>query len=114
LTQYLLTLQGPISPPVTDTALLERGAAVFAEQGCAECHVGAVGTNLQVFDVGTDGTFDTPSLRWLWLSAPYLHDGRAATLRDVFILPGAHQLVYEVTVEDLDALLAYLLSLPQG
>ncbi len=114
LTQYLLTLQGPTSAVPTDTALIERGAQVFEERGCTACHVGAVGTNLQVFDVGTGGTFDTPSLRWLWLSAPYFHDGRAATLRDVFTLPGLHQLVYDVPMEDVNALLSYLLSLPQG
>ncbi|NWF70900.1 MAG: hypothetical protein HXY40_17585 [Chloroflexi bacterium] len=113
LAQYLVTLQGPALPPV-DGALAGRGAEVFAEQGCGECHVGAVGTNLQAYDVGTGGTFDTPSLRWLALSAPYFHDGRAAALRDVFILPGAHQLVYAIALEDIEALLAYLLSLPQG
>jgi YVTN family beta-propeller protein len=114
LTQYLLTLQGPTSLTPASPELIARGAEVFEEQGCAECHVGDVGTNLQVFDVGTGGTFDTPSLRWLWLSAPYFHDGRAATLRDVFTLPGTHQLVYTASVEDVAALLAYLLSLPQG
>jgi YVTN family beta-propeller protein len=114
LTQYLLTLEGPTSQTLVDPELVARGAEVFEEQGCVECHVGDVGTNLQVYDVGTDGTFDTPSLRWLWLSAPYFHDGRAATLRDVFTLPGTHQLVYSAPVEDVEALLAYLFSLPQG
>ncbi|MFN8374153.1 MAG: cytochrome c peroxidase [Anaerolineae bacterium] len=114
LTQYLLSLQAPASPLPADAALVERGAQVFTEQGCDQCHVGAVGTNLQMVDVGTGGTFDTPSLRWLWLSAPYFHDGRATTLRDVFSLPGDHQLIYEVPVEDLNALMAYLLSLPQA
>ena len=27
--------------------------------------------------------FDTPALRGLWDSAPYLHDGRAATLEEL-------------------------------
>ena len=46
-------------------------------------------TNLQEYDVGTgDGgdkgrKFDTPSLVEIWRTAPYLYDGRAATIKDV-------------------------------
>jgi YVTN family beta-propeller protein len=109
---YLQTLQAPPSPYQSDAALIARGAEVFAEQDCASCHVGTVGTDLQLHDVDTGGAFDTPTLRWLWGSAPYLHDGRAPTLRDVFLIPGAHQLVYNVPGEDIDALVAYLNSLP--
>lgn len=109
LTEYLLALTPPpTAPPVIGDA--GRGAVVFAEQACASCHVGAVGTNLERVDVGTGGAFDTPSLRWLWLSAPYFHDGRAATLREVFEQDGAHQLVGSVPAADIDALVAYLLA----
>jgi cytochrome c peroxidase len=80
--------------------------------------VGPAGTNLEAHDVGTGdptrekrGTaFDTPTLRYLWLSAPYFHDGSAPTLHDVFSLPGTHQLVQAVSPPDIDALVAYLLS----
>ncbi len=54
--------------------------------------------------------YDTPSLRYLWLSAPYFHDGSAATLRDVFAQPGTHQLSIEQS--DMDALIAYLMTWP--
>jgi len=113
LAAYLGTLDGPPNPYQADPALVERGAEVFDEQGCITCHVGSVGTDNQPYDVGTGGTFDTPSLRWLWTSAPYFHDGSAASLRDVFLLPGAHELVRNVPLEDIDALLAYFLTLPQ-
>lgn len=112
LATYLSTLSGPLTPPSADPEQIARGQAVFEAQGCAECHVGSVGTNLQAQDVGTGGTFDTPFLRWLWLSAPYLHDGSATTLRDVFTLSGAHQLIQTLPAEDIDALVAYLLTLP--
>lgn len=120
LTTYLLSLRPPRSTTPPDSAAVERGAQVFAELECGACHVGAAGTNTQAYDVGTGlsplerhGTaFDTPSLRWLWLSAPYFHDGSAATLRQVFELPGTHQLIYDVPAQDVDALVAYLLSLP--
>ncbi len=120
LTQYLTTLQAPPDPNHFDEAVIARGKQVFDQQGCASCHVGPAGTNLQSYDVGTGKsplekhgtTFDTPSLRWLWLSAPYFHDGSAATLKDVFTLPGKHQLIYTVSPGDIDALVAYLETLP--
>ncbi|PJF41340.1 MAG: hypothetical protein D6737_00590 [Chloroflexi bacterium] len=114
LTAYLATLQGPTASPPDDADLVARGAALFTQLECATCHVGVAGTDLQRHDVGTGGEFDTPGLRWLWLSAPYLHDGRAATLRELFILPGMHQLIVDHSPEELDALIAYLLSLPQA
>ena len=121
LAQYLASLTPPRVPYTTDADLFSRGRQVFDTQGCADCHVGAAGTNLQPYDVGTGITtveragtaFDTPTLRWLWMSAPYFHDGSAATLRQVFELPGAHQLIFDVQPTDIDALVYYLLRLPQ-
>ncbi len=116
LVVYLTTLKAPpANPNPFDPDVLARGAEVFEEQGCATCHVGPAGTSLQSYAVGEDGEamYDTPSLRWLWLSAPYFHDGSAETLYDVFMQPGAHQLFQTVSTDDLDALVSYLLSLPQ-
>ncbi|TNE87144.1 MAG: hypothetical protein EP330_19440 [Deltaproteobacteria bacterium] len=86
----------------TLTADAVLGEQVFADAGCASCHSGPaytdsswVGADPLLHDVGTlgDGSgtrrgealtgLDTPSLRGLWASAPYLHDGSAPTLRDV-------------------------------
>ncbi len=118
LTNYLTTLQPPPNPYTFPSEVIERGRQVFEAQGCALCHVGPAGTGLQSYDVGTGSSpleksgsaFDTPSLRWLWLSAPYFHDGSARTLHDVFELPGEHQLIFEVTPQDMDALISYLLT----
>lgn len=118
LTAYLISIQSPRQTPLPPTEQIERGRQIFAEQNCAACHVGSVGTDLQRYDVGTSrhaldplqAAYDTPTLRWLWLSAPYFHDGAARTLHEVFELPGAHQLIYDVSPEDIDALVAYLLA----
>jgi YVTN family beta-propeller protein len=110
LTDYLATLSGPPNTLELDPAQVEQGAAVFEAQECGACHLGASGSDLQIHDVGTGSTFGTPTLRWLGLSAPYLHDGRAETLRDVFLLPGDHALVQSVSLPDIDALTIYLLS----
>ncbi len=120
LTQYLTTLPAPPNPGSFPAETVARGEQVFTEAGCATCHVGPAATDLQSHDVGTGtddderrGTsFDTPSLRWLWLSAPYFHDGSAATLRQVFERPGTHQLIFEAQPAEIDALVDFLLTLP--
>jgi YVTN family beta-propeller protein len=109
---YLDTLQGPTSPFVADAAVVERGEEVFVEQGCGECHTLPLGTNHMAYDVGTGGMFDTPTVRWLWLTDPYFHDGSAETLQDVFTMSGTHQLSMRVQASDIDALVTYLLTLP--
>jgi YVTN family beta-propeller protein len=110
LATYLATLTGPPNPTQVDEALVERGEIIFVEQGCGECHAENAGANLGQFEVGTGGEFDIPSLHWLWMSAPYFHDGRAATLYDVFTLPTDHQLIRTLPAEDIDALVTYLLA----
>ncbi len=74
------------------------GLALFRSAGCATCHAGAPMTDSpsgKTHDVGTlkdrSGkrlgmpltALDTPTLRSIWETPPYLHDGSAATLRDV-------------------------------
>ena len=76
-------VNGQLSPAAV------RGKEVFEKAACAECHSGPFLTDCNAYDVGT-GTgresgkaWDTPTLREIWRTAPYLHDGRAATLEDV-------------------------------
>ena len=66
-----------------------RGRQVFHDAGCASCHSEPYYTNGRLYDVGTGlgadsaGAFDTPTLVEIWRTAPYIHDGRAATIREV-------------------------------
>ncbi|MFQ3168636.1 MAG: YVTN family beta-propeller protein [Limisphaerales bacterium] len=69
----------------------DRGKALFNSPRvrCSRCHSGphltrsgAAGKNKPA-DVGTGLRADVPSLRNCWETAPYLHDGRSRTLRDV-------------------------------
>jgi DNA-binding beta-propeller fold protein YncE len=56
--------------------------------------------------------FDTPSLNGVADSAPYLHDGSAATLRDVLeMTKGKMGNISSLSSDDLDALVEYLRSL---
>ena len=90
--EYLKSLKPVPSPHLVDGKLSEsarRGRAVFRKAGCASCHTKPLYTDLQKYDVGTgtgrdkDRRFDTPSLIEVWRTAPYLYDGRAATIKDV-------------------------------
>jgi cytochrome c peroxidase len=59
--------------------------------------------------------FDTPALRGLWDSAPYMHDGDALTLYDAIgiMLPAAAKLggMANLSASDKQALVEYLKSL---
>ena len=111
-----------------------EGAVVFQRAGCTVCHALPGFTDRQMHDVGTGGPFhdhpsgrgqkvgetmgilfDTPSLRELWLTAPYLHDGRAATLRELlstFNPTDRHGRPSDLSEDELPALEAFLLGLP--
>jgi hypothetical protein len=53
---------------------------------------------------------DTPTLKGVWQSAPYLHDGRAATLREIFTKYTKDQMgiVSNLTDVELDQMVRYL------
>ncbi|MEM8861385.1 MAG: hypothetical protein AAGD96_23930 [Chloroflexota bacterium] len=99
-----------------------RGQQIFMAQNCASCHTGSAFRDGQTHDVGTisetsggrlDGTLSairTPPLIELWETAPYFHDGSAATLADVFDV-GFHQLSLSVSEEA--GLIEFLLSIDQ-
>lgn len=80
---------GTLSPEAP--AAVQRGAELFRRpfeklpQGsCAACHPPAgFFTDGRMYDVGTGEGFDTPTLRNANYSAPYMHDGRFATYRQV-------------------------------
>ena len=116
----------------------KRGYALFKHYGCSSCHQGAnVGGNMfQVFGVLNDyfrkrgeitdadlgrynvtgnpedrHSFKVPSLRMAALTAPYLHDGSAATLRDAVDAMFEFQLGREAPDEDKEAIVAFIESL---
>ncbi|NQT85548.1 hypothetical protein HQ560_02215, partial [bacterium] len=122
---YLRSLEPEANPFLVDGRLSEkarRGKRVFhsAGAGCSRCHPPPLFTDLRMHDVGTHvdtdlgDDFDTPSLVELWRTAPYLHHGRAQTLRQVlswFNASDRHGNTAHLSDEELDALVAYLKSL---
>ncbi len=90
---YLKALTPVPSPWLVDGQLSEaarRGWEIFEQAGCAECHTGEYYTDGKLHDVGTGPDelgirkFVTPHLIEVWRTAPYLYDGRAPTMLEVF------------------------------
>ncbi len=136
ITAYLLGANGPVAAPnkhVAATGLnatQKAGQALFFDPavGCSTCHTGTALTDGKTWDVGTFSALElelrkkngstaplalnTPSLRGLYNSAPYLHDGSAATLQDVLASTETtmgHS--FMLTKAQRDQLAAYLLTL---
>jgi hypothetical protein len=88
--------------------------------GCHRCHPAPWYTDGNSHDVGKRGPnerqdhFDTPTLVEVWRTAPYLHDGRYRTLREVFV-EGRHGLGpgrgRDLSEQQIDDLVEFVLSL---
>lgn len=109
---------------LTSDAIL--GKDIFIEAGCGVCHKGSDFTdrsNGLFHDVGTilpssgkrrNGTLTgigTPTLKGVWETAPYLHDGSAATLHDVLVTKNAdkkHGDLSTYSEAEINHLVAYL------
>ncbi len=80
LAAYLEALPA-VRTPTRDPVQVARGRKVFDSEGCRSCHDGPAYTDQQRHKlVGTLRESDTPSLIGVAASAPYFHDGSAATL----------------------------------
>jgi len=96
------------------------GKEIPEKNRCVTCHPAPYFTNLKQFDVSTLAAsddsiaFDTPHLNNIYASPPYLHDGRAKTLEEIWTLYGKddrHGLTSDMTKNDLNDLVEYLKSL---
>jgi len=120
---YLKSLKPLPSPYWVEGKLsssAQKGQKVFEQSRCDTCHSGLLYTDMKSYNVGTgtgfekDAKFDTPALIELWRTAPYLHDGRAATLKDVLIKfndNNKHGQTFGLSETQCDDLIEFLLSL---
>ncbi len=111
------------------TSAQERGKAIFERASdkfaksipegnrCSHCHSGNKGTSQKSFEVGTrkptdnTGLFDTPQLTNVALTAPYLHDGSARTLEEIWTVynpEDKHGRTNDLTKDELNDLIEYL------
>jgi cytochrome c peroxidase len=115
LIAYVVALPTPPRGEPQASAAVERGREIFASMDamCSICHVEAKAfADGSLHDVSSGGPLDTPSLRFLSGTAPYFHDGRFATIRELLLATdGKMGNVRHLGEEDLGALEAYLMSL---
>ncbi len=115
LAAFMAHVKAPRREPQASAAIT-RGESIFAAIDCASCHPAPLYTDRRKHDVGT-GTelerkgnrFDTPSLRGLFDTAPYFHDGSAATLHDVL---ARHGNTSTLSAQEREDLVAFLNAIP--
>lgn len=111
------------------TPAQERGKAIFERtvddfgkpipltNRCNYCHSGPLGTDHKKFDVGTkgpgddSGLFVTPLLTNIALTAPYLHNGQAASLEEIWTIynpQDRHGRTNDLAKDELNDLIEYL------
>ena len=111
------------------TAAQERGKAIFERSAdkfkkpiaetnrCVYCHSGPKGTNQKLFDVGTrkltdkTGLLKAPPLTNIALTAPYLHDGSARSLEEIWTVynpDDRHGRTNDLAKDELNDLIEYL------
>ena len=108
-------VEGKLSPSA------QKGKVIFEKKAaCMDCHSGPYFTDMKKYDVkSTEGMdegkkLDVPTLREVWRTAPYLANGKAEHLEDVFLrfnLGNVHGETSELSKEELAQLLEYVRSL---
>ena len=99
----------------------ERGKNIFFQKNCDNCHPPATHyTALRSFDVGTankydtSGMFDVPQLDRIYEKPPYLHNGEALTLEEIWTVfnnEDKHGVTSDMTKEQLNDLIEFLKTL---
>jgi YVTN family beta-propeller protein len=120
---YLKSLEPVPSPHLVKGKLnpaAKRGKILFESTGCLDCHSGPYYTDMKQYDVGV-GTgrdkgvkFDTPTLIEVWRTAPYLYDGKTATMKEVltkFNKDDKHGKTSDLNDTQINDLVEYILSL---
>lgn len=120
----------PLGAPLTEAQ--RRGREIFqrtttndgreipVQNRCATCHFPPLYTDRRVHDIGSQhktdrqGKFDTPHLNNIYDSAPYLHNGIANSLEEIwtrFNPYDTHGVTNDMTKDQLNDLIEYLKTL---
>ena len=118
--EYLKALRPVQSPYANNKKALKWGEALYMQAGCHTCHNGEYLTDGKKYDVGTGieeyagVPFDTPTLKEVWRTAPYLYNGSAVTIKEVlttFNNNDRHGVTSNLSEAEIEALELYVLSL---
>lgn len=100
-----------------DRSVDKFGKPIAEANRCSFCHSGPKGTDQKSFDVGTrkrtdnSGLLDTPQLTNIAITGPYLHDGSARTLEEIWTVfnpEDKHGRTNDLTKDELNDLIEYL------
>jgi YVTN family beta-propeller protein len=135
LDRYIVTIPRPPNRHRSGDALTpaqRRGKLIFErqldnsgneippQQRCDVCHPPPYYTNREVVDISsaswldTNTRFDVPHLNNIYATAPYLHDGKANTLEEIWTLYNpndTHGRTNDLTKDQLNDLIEYLKTL---
>jgi YVTN family beta-propeller protein len=98
----------------------KSGNELAPTERCVFCHAPPYFTNRNTYDVGTaspldtHSVFDVPHLNNIYASAPYLHDGRAHSLEEIWTVYNpldTHGRTNDLTKAELNDLIEYLKTL---
>jgi YVTN family beta-propeller protein len=100
-----------------ERSVTKDGEPIPPGNRCITCHPPPLFTDRQLADVGTASptssviAFDTPHLLNVYGTAPYLHDGRARTLEEIWTVfnpDDRHGVTRDMSKRDLNDLIDYL------
>lgn len=135
LDRYIVTIPRPPNRYRTGKELTEaqrRGKLIYQriydnsgnpipqKNQCGFCHSFPYFTNREKFDVGsaswldTHSVFDVPHLNNIYATPPYLHDGRASSLDEIWTIYNpydTHGVTNDLTKDQLNDLMEYLKTL---
>ena len=103
-----------------DRTMANDGRVIPENNRCVTCHFPPYYTDRRRHDVGTrmsfdrTGNFDVPHLNNIYDSAPYLHNGMAATLEEIWTVynpEDEHGITNDMTKDQLNDLIEYLKTL---
>jgi YVTN family beta-propeller protein len=105
---------------IFERAKSKKGIAIPEANQCAYCHSGPKYTDQRQVDVGTgkltdrSPVIDVPQLSNVAYSAPYLHDGSARSLEEIWTIynpKDTHGVTNDLTKDELNDLIEYLKTL---
>jgi YVTN family beta-propeller protein len=115
-----LTAQQERGRLIFERTKTRSGAAIDESNQCPVCHAGSRYTNQSMTDAGTSKPtdrsplFDVPQLTNVALSAPYLHDGSANSLEEIWTVfnpNDTHGVTNDLAKDELNDLIEYLKTL---
>ena len=105
---------------IFERAKRKDGVAISESNRCSFCHSGKYYTNQQLADVGTgkptdrSPLIDAPQLTNVVMTAPYLHDGSARTLEEIWTVfnpKDTHGVTNDLAKDELNDLIEFLKTL---